>query len=274
MDGQVFYGTILVVDDEAKVVHFINGVFTPRGYQVLTAMSGDEALKLVDELYDEINLVLLDLRMPGLDGIEVLKTIKKKHPEISVGILTAYEERKADCMKNNADFFVAKPYSLRDLYERVEEIVKKRQRPKEEKVEIKPGYIPVAKILVVDDEKDLCDELKETLESGVEAALGEYRVEVAYEGNEGLKKAREFEPDIMIVDIKMPHLRGDRLISILEAEGPRPKDYVILTAIDGEEEKRSFRRSGYAYVSKPFDLDKFFEGLRRLCFKHDLIRKL
>jgi len=274
MDGQTFHGTILVVDDEAKVVLFINGVFTPRGYQVLTASSGDEALKLVDELYEEINLVLLDLRMPGMDGIEVLKTIKKAHPEIPVGILTAYQERKAECLENGSDFFVAKPYSLRDLYDRVEEIVKKKERPKEEATEIKPGYIPVAKVLIVDDETDICDELKETLENCVEAALGEYQVEVAYDGNEGLKKAREFEPDIMIVDIKMPHLRGDRLISLLEAEGPRPKDYIILTAIDAEEEKRSFRRSGYAYVSKPFDLTKFLEELRRLCFKHDLVKKL
>jgi len=274
MDGQTFHGTILVVDDEAKVVLFINGVFTPRGYQVLTASSGDEALKLIDELYDEINLVLLDLRMPGMDGVEVLKAIKKKHPQLPVGILTAYEERKSECMQNGADFFIAKPYSLRDLHDRVEEIVKKKGKPKEEAVEIKPGYIPVAKVLIVDDEKEICDELKTTLESSVEAALGEYKVEVAYDGQEGLKKAREFEPDIMIVDIKMPHLRGDKLISILEAEGPRPKDYIILTAIDAEEEKRNFRRAGYAYVSKPFTLVKFLEDLRVLCFKHDLIKKL
>lgn len=274
MASDLFHGTILVVDDEAKVVLFINGVFMPRGYQVLTASSGDEALKLIDELYDEINLVLLDLRMPGLDGVEVLKAVKKTHPEIPVGILTAYEERKEECLANGADFFIAKPYSLRDLYNRVEEIVRKRQRPKEEEVAIKAGYIPVAKVLVVDDEREICDDLKEALESGVEAALGEYRVEVAYDGQEGLKKAREFEPDIMIVDIKMPHLRGDRLISLLEAEGPQPKDYIILTAIDTEEEKRNFRRSGYAYVTKPFDLTKFLEELRKLCFKHELIRKL
>jgi len=274
MDDAIIHGTVLVVDDDSKVILFINGVFMPRGYQVLTASTGEEALKVIEGLNQTIDLVLLDLRMPGLDGVEVLKIIKKKHPDIPVGILTAYDERKEECIRDGADFFMAKPYSLRELYSQVENLVAKRGKPREDVPVIMPGHVPVAKILVVDDENEICDLLKEHLEEGPEISLGEYRVEVAYNGKEGIQKAREFEPDLMIVDIKMPHLRGDKMIDILESEGPQPKDYVILTAIDSEEEKHKTESSGYSYVTKPFDVDKLSDLLRRLCFKHGLTRKL
>lgn len=276
MSNEILSRTILVVDDDPKVILFINGIFTPRGYQVLTATNGDEGWKLVEELYEDTDLVLLDLRMPGIDGVDVLKKIKQKYPKMAVGILTAYEERQKDCLENGADFFVSKPYSLRELYDRIENIIKKKEHLKKEEpeIEIRPDYIPTAKVLVVDDEEEICELIKERLEGGVEISLGEYKVETAFDGQTGIKKAREFEPDIIVVDIKMPHLRGDELITIIEKEGPRPKDYLILTAVDSEEDKRKIRRSGYPYVSKPFSEDKFCQDLRKLCFKHGLTRKL
>lgn len=275
MNSEIIHGTILVVDDDSKVILFVNGIFMPRGFQVLTASTGNEALKIIRELSEDIDLVLLDLRMPGIDGVDVLKTIKKEYSRIPVGILTAYEERKKECLENKADFFMAKPYSLRELYDHVEQIINKKEKlPPEEKVEIKPGYIPCAKILIVDDEEDICDFLKEHLEGGIEISLGDYKVQVANDGEKGLAKAREFEPDLLVVDIKMQHMRGDQMIAFLEKDGPRPKDYIILTAVDSVEEKRKIKRSGYPYVTKPFDMDKFCATLRELCFKHGLIRKL
>lgn len=266
--------TILVVDDEPKVIFFINNIFTRRGYQVLTATSGDAAVQILDDIAEDIHLLLLDLKMPGLSGTEVLKIVKSKYPKLPVGILTAYGDKEEECRLLGADFFVKKPYSLRELNDSIEEAVKKSPKTEEPAVEIKPGYVPCAKILVVDDENDICACLKEELEGGIELALGDYQVEVAYDGREGIKKAREIEPDLIIVDIKMPHMRGDQMINILEQEGPRPKDYIILTAVDAAEEKRKIRRGRRPLVDKPFDMSKFCENLRELCFKHGLIKKL
>lgn len=280
MYSDILHGTILVVDDDSKFIHFIKGVFQPRGYQVLTAFRSDEGLKLIDKWNDEIDLVMLDLRMPGeidgvpIDGVEALKRIKKKYPNLPVGILTAYEGKEKECLDNGAMFFITKPYSLRDLYERIDRIVKTKEHPKEAEVEIKTGYVPAAKILIVDDEEEICEMLKETLESGIEMAFGEYKVEIAHDGKKGIEKNREFEPDIIIVDIKMPHLRGDEMIRIIEQEGPKPKDYIILTAVDGEDDKRNIRRSGYSYISKPFTETKFCEAIRKVCFHRGLIKPL
>ena len=274
MSFETAYGTVLVVDDEPKVLFFLNQLFTPRGYQVITASSGEAALSMIEEFPDDIHFMFLDLRMPGMDGAEVLKTVKQKFPQIPVGVLTAYEDRREECVKLGADFFITKPYSISSLYDCLEQMVKKHQRPKPVPVEIKPGYIASAKILIVDDEEDLCDFLKEQLEKAVESALGEYQLEFANDGKAGLEKNREFEPDIILVDIKMPRLRGDEMIAIIEKEGPRPKDYVILTAMDNEEDKRKIRKSRYPFLSKPFNIDKFCEDLRALCFKHGLIRKI
>ncbi len=221
--------------------------------------------------------------MPGeidgvqIDGLEALKIIKKKYPDLPVGILTAYADKEKECLDNGAAFFITKPYSLRTLFEYFEKIIKEneKKRPSTElEVEIKPGFIPVAKILIVDDEEVICHDLKELLESNIENALGEYTVEVANDGAGGIEKNRQFEPDIIIVDIKMPHLNGDEMITIIEKEGPKPKDYLILTGVDGDEDQRKIRKSGYPYILKPFNQNKFCEQLRKLCFKHKLIRPL
>ncbi len=282
MYSNILRGTILVVDDDAKFIRFLKGTFEPRGYRVLTALRSDEGIKEVDKWGNEIDLVMLDLRMPGeiggvqIDGLEALKIIKKKYRDIPVGILTAYADKEKECLDNGAAFFITKPYSLRTLFEYFEKIIKtnEKKRPAELEVEIKAGYIPTAKILIVDDEEVICHDLKVLLESGIENALGEYHVEIAYDGKSGIEKNREFEPDIVIVDIKMQHLNGDEMINIIEKEGPKPKDYFIMTGVDGEEDQRNYRKAGYTYILKPFDENKFCQQLRWLCFKHKLIRPL
>ena len=80
-------GTILIVDDEPNVQWFISKTVQPMGYETLTAGSGMEALKLIQECGEKIDLVLLDLHMPGMGGIEVLKSIRKHQPEMSVIVL-------------------------------------------------------------------------------------------------------------------------------------------------------------------------------------------
>lgn len=274
MSFEKSHGTVLVVDDEPKVIFFLSQLFTPRGYSVITSPSGESALSIIEEFPNDVHFLFLDLRMPGLDGVEVLKAVKKKYPKIPVGILTAYDKRREECLANGADFFITKPYSVSSVLDVVEQVVKKHEKPKAIPIEITPGYVASAKILVVDDEEEICALLKERLEEGIEAAFGEYKVEIAFDGREGIKKAKEFEPDIIVADIKMPHLRGDEMMRILDVEGPRPKDYIILTAIDSEEEKRKILRDGRPQVSKPFDVDRFCQDLKELCFKHKLIREI
>lgn len=75
----------------------------------MTAGSGMEALKYIQECGDKIDVVLLDLKMPGMGGVEVLKSIRKHQPDLPVIILTAIHDKKEECEKLGVEAFVKKP---------------------------------------------------------------------------------------------------------------------------------------------------------------------
>src|SRR3989339_91968 len=126
MDENKARGTILIVDDEPDVVFFISKVCQPQGYHTITASSGLEAIKYLEQLKEKIDLVLLDLRMPGMGGIEVLKSIRKHQPELAVIVLTALHEKKDECERIGVEAFMKKPYSLEDLYSQIERVAEKK----------------------------------------------------------------------------------------------------------------------------------------------------
>ena len=82
------YKTILVVDDEESICQSLKGILSDEGYEVLTAKSGEEALKMTEE--EQPDLVLLDIWLPGIDGIDVLKTVKQEYPQIQVIMMSGH----------------------------------------------------------------------------------------------------------------------------------------------------------------------------------------
>ena len=79
--------TILIVDDEKSMRDFLNILLVKEGYKVLTAPDGDQALKLISD--NQINLVISDIRMPGISGLELLARIKEEPEDIPVIMITA-----------------------------------------------------------------------------------------------------------------------------------------------------------------------------------------
>jgi len=106
---------ILVVDDEPGVRKGIAQVLSDQGHAVHTAADGEKALALVDKIAPA--LVLLDVRLPGRDGMELLKIIRRDHPETGVIMITAYPniESAVECMKTGALDYVVKPFRIDDL---------------------------------------------------------------------------------------------------------------------------------------------------------------
>ena len=264
-------GTILFVDDEEDLLWFLTRTYQPLGYETLTAGSGQEALKIIEERGEKINLIILDLKMPGMGGIEVLKAIRKHHPKLPVIILTAYCEREQECEDLGIEAFIKKPYSLKELDAVIENIIDSKSE-EESPIEIEPGYEPCAKVLIVDDEEEVCDFFKTALVEDVGDA--HFEVKTALNGDEALRISREFEPDIGIIDIKMPHMWGDELIERFKAgEGHSPKDFVIFTAVDGIEEMKRAKKLGHRIFAKPTDFVKLVEVLKKICVRHKLLRK-
>ncbi|MDO8526012.1 MAG: response regulator, partial [Candidatus Omnitrophota bacterium] len=105
----------LIVDDEQDVVDNVSELFTLRTYAVITASSGRKALELVEK--EKPNIIILDIRMPDINGIDVLKEVKKNYPKIRVIMLTGIEDEatKNMAMALGASGYFTKPYSYSEL---------------------------------------------------------------------------------------------------------------------------------------------------------------
>ncbi len=106
---------ILLVDDEANVRTVFSDVLKRVGYQVKAVEDGQEAIKEVEE--KTYNLALVDLRMPTMDGIEILENIKKRKPQIPVIIYTGHGSitTAVEAMRKGASDYLNKPFSPEEL---------------------------------------------------------------------------------------------------------------------------------------------------------------
>jgi len=118
------FGAILVVDDDADMREMVHDMLKDRGHQVTTAGSGQEALKLLGE--GDYAVVLSDLRMKGMQGIELLTEIKKTVPDINVILMTAFGsvETAVEAMKYGASDYLTKPVKKDELTRVVERVLR------------------------------------------------------------------------------------------------------------------------------------------------------
>jgi two-component system NtrC family response regulator len=107
--------TILVVDDEPNYLVVLSELLKEEGYEVFTAQSGEEGLKIARE--NDLDLIITDMRMPGMDGLELLKSVKSFNKELPVIMVTAFGEveKAVVAMKAGAYNYLAKPFSNDEL---------------------------------------------------------------------------------------------------------------------------------------------------------------
>ncbi len=126
---------MMLVDDEERFLSTTKKLLSKKGYDVFTAVSGAEALEKMRT--QNIHVVILDVKMPGMDGIETLKAIKRKFPMIEVIMLTGHGtvESAVEGLKSGATDYLTKPTDVNDLIAKAEEAFEKRQRL-EEKIRV------------------------------------------------------------------------------------------------------------------------------------------
>ena len=125
---------ILVVDDEEMVRQPLARNLALAGYEVREASSADEALKILSTA--NVDLVITDIRMPGKDGIELLRRAKATSPDLEVIMMTAYAsvETAIEAMKSGARDYITKPFSRDEVLLRVERVLKERELSRENRV--------------------------------------------------------------------------------------------------------------------------------------------
>ena len=134
---------ILVVDDEPSVLESFKMILQIKDYDVTAVLDGMQAIQAIQQ--NSFDMAFVDLRLPGMDGIEVLQAIKKEHPNTEVIIVTAYasEESQANAITFGALDYIRKPFLMEEIYNLVDRALRKRR----EKAQKKPGAGPdVSKI--------------------------------------------------------------------------------------------------------------------------------
>ena len=119
--------TILIVDDESRMRKLIKDFLVQKKYNILEAEDGEKALKVYNENKEKINLILLDVMMPKLDGWSVLRQIRQENSQLPIVMLTARSEEQDELFgfELGVDEYITKPFSPKILVARVEAILKR-----------------------------------------------------------------------------------------------------------------------------------------------------
>ena len=128
---------VLLVDDEVDFLDTLSERMRTRGMEVSTSSSGAEALKKVEQ--ESYDVIILDLMMPGVDGLEALKILKEKKPELQVILLTGHAsvEKGIEAMKLGAMDFLEKPADLSQLTDKIKKAQAKKMLIVEKQTEEK-----------------------------------------------------------------------------------------------------------------------------------------
>jgi DNA-binding NtrC family response regulator len=110
---------VLIVDDEEAFANNIAKLIAKRGYDIKAVYNGQSALQALDE--DDFDVIVLDLKMPGLDGLATLKIIKRKKPSVEVIILTGHGSMESgiDGIEMGAFDFIMKPVRFDELHDKI-----------------------------------------------------------------------------------------------------------------------------------------------------------
>ncbi len=271
-------GNIFVVDDDPETVAFIRAVLSEGGHRVETAT--DPRVFLNKEVPFVPDVILLDVMMPEMSGIEVMEKIKKSCTERGIRLVTVSalsgEADIENAYRAGADDYIVKPFETGELLLRVERQLRIREREAARKSAAEgppasgpPAAAPAAgraapipqgpraaravgKILAIDDDPDVLRLVESCM-----SARG-HTVLVAECGEDGILLAEREEPDLIVLDVIMPRMDGYEVCRKL-AEKPHTAfiPILMLTAKGGPEDAAQALAS-YAdeYVTKPFNSEE------------------
>jgi DNA-binding NtrC family response regulator len=286
---------VLLVDDEEDYVRTMAERMDMRDLESTVALSGEEALDVLET--NPPDVIVLDLRMPGMHGMEVLEKVKEQHPHIQVIILTGHggEREEKEARRLGAFEYVQKPADLGSLVSTIQGAWRRSIQAAKEFIKdqgeefdrtmtaaaLAEGGLPdearevmekahglarearskggtkPLKILLVDDEEDYVRTMSERLE------MRDMGSDVALDGEEALSMLEEDLPDVMVLDLKMPGLSG---LEVLEAVKDRyPSVEVIILTGHGSEKERAeaLRLGAFAYLQKPVDIQELMAEVRK-----------
>ena len=251
--------TILIIDDDQMNCDLLQNVFTRHGYQVISTTSGREGLNLFRTQAPRVTL--LDLRMPEMDGLTVLKEIRAIDPHAPVIILgggaTEVQENQARALR--VTDFIRKGLSLDILVEAVNRVSQLPAQPNATPIPPSSGHAIQQmdeSVLVVDDDPLVRDLLVQFL------SLRGYRALGVKDGHDALRMVEDVPPDLILLDMIMPGMSGIEVIQALR-EKEYPGGIIIMTGSHNEELLEDAWALGPQEVLvKPIDLERLLTAIQ------------
>lgn len=221
---------ILMVDDDRRLCETLKDILTEKGYGADFVESGTEALKALES--SQYDVILLDMKMPVVNGLETFREIKKISPRTAVIIMTAFslDDMIKDCLREGAFGILYKPLDIDKLVARIKEA--------------RDSLL----IMVVDDDPLTRRTLKDIL------TKKGFLVSVAKDGEEAIKITKQMPHHIVIVDMKLPTLNGLETYLAIREVNPKVKA-ILMTAYREETAdlvKDAIKKSAYICLYKPF----------------------
>ncbi len=234
---------ILVVDDERDNCANLADILSDCGHEVTVAFDGPSALDRMREA--AFDLALLDLKMPGMSGLELYREIKNLHQATVAVIVTAFatSETAAEALQAGAFEILPKPVDVTALMRTLDQVL------------LQPT------VLVVDDDRDLCQNLADLLRER------NYRVALAYRADGARDHLASYAFDVVLIDLVLPAEDGQAVYQCVRAQTPEART-IMITGHRAEQASllAELSRAGAdAVCYKPFDMPQLLGMIQELC---------
>lgn len=226
--------TILLVDDEKDFLESVAERVRLKGYEVLTATTGEEAIEIAKN--NNINLAVVDLKLPDVEGLVVITKIKEIQPHVKTILLTGYGDQK---LKQATESLNSSYFEKQDMGGFWSFLKRLRTLPT---------------VLLVDDEQDFLDTVSERIR------LKGFDVITATSGEEAIRMVQENEIICAVVDMRMPDMDGLVVITKIKELQPGVKT-VLLTGHGTGKLREATESLNSAYFEKQ-DMGSFWDHLR------------
>ena len=224
---------VLVVDDLRSIRLTLGGILEDEGHNVITVEDGYQAIEAVRKTH--FDAIFMDIKMPGINGVQTFREVKKIDPEAAVIMMTAYsvEDLVKEAFEEGAYAIVYKPFDIDRIIAIIQELL-------HEKI----------LILVVDDQFGDRETLK--------AILGDkgYRVATAQDGAEATEMVKSKHYDIIFLDVKLPGMDGVETFEQIKKIDPKATVIMMTGYTEEDLVKRAVSGGAYTCIYKPFDMEK------------------
>jgi len=225
--------SVLVVDDLRSIRLTLGGILEDEGHNVVTAEDGYQAIEAVKKAH--FDAIFMDIKMPGINGVQTFREVKKIAPASAVIMMTAYsvEDLVKEALEEGAYAIIYKPFDIDKVISLIEKLLRQ-------------------KILILIVDEQFAD--RETLKTILEDKG--YRVTTAKDGTEAIKKVREKHYDIIFLEVKLPDMNCAQTFEQVKEIDPGATVIMMSGYTEEELVKKAVSAGVYTCLQKPFDMEK------------------